>query len=393
MRLSMLLNRDYTPYWKWLAAEFRKTSGTEQLDQSLRRLFQTHEVNEQVSAVEEKGLRADIDADGRGFVHANSSGYIVNSGPLTLTWSRHTSTSSPRAWIKEFSPMSTSISPPSCWKFNGTPGSTDVCETFVIGRNIKATLVLLIVCLTSSIILAQSEKVIVAVDDGYPPYMYGAEEGARGLYPRLIKAVFSRMGVEIDVRALPWKRALDAGERGEVAIGGIYKNKERMAKYDYSEPIFEETLAIYVRKGDAFPFKALEDLEGKTIGINLGWSYGEAFDEARRKGLFKIQEAKTNQANFQKLVHGRTDCLIVDRRAAFHIIRQRSLQNKVEPLKQPATVNHGYIAFAKSGHRKKLLSGFNRALSDLREDGSYEKIVDAFFSDLPRYKARPDPQK
>ena len=114
-------------------------------------------------------------------------------------------------------------------------------------------------------------------------------------------------------------------------------------------------------------------------GINLGWSYGEAFDEARRKGLLKIEEAKTNQANFQKLVAGRTDCLIVDRRAALHIIGQRNLQNKVGPLKQPAAVNYGYIAFAKSGDRKKLLSGFNRALSDLRADGSYEKIVDAFF--------------
>jgi polar amino acid transport system substrate-binding protein len=161
--------------------------------------------------------------------------------------------------------------------------------------------VLLIVSLSSTIILAQSEKVVVAVDNGYPPYMYGTEKGAKGLYPRQIKAIFSRLGVEVDVQALPWKRALKSGEEGKAAVGGIYKNKKRLEIYDYSQPIFEETLAIYVRKGNAFPFKDLSDLKGKNIGINRGWSYGEAFDKARKEGLFKVQEANTNQANLQKL--------------------------------------------------------------------------------------------
>ena len=53
MRLSMLLNRDYTPYWKWLAAEFRKTSGTGQLDASLQRLFATPDISEQAAVVQE----------------------------------------------------------------------------------------------------------------------------------------------------------------------------------------------------------------------------------------------------------------------------------------------------------------------------------------------------
>ena len=96
-------------------------------------------------------------------------------------------------------------------------------------------LVLLMVSLSSTIILAQSEKVVVAVDNGYPPYMSGTKKDVKGLYPRQIKAIFSRIGVEVDVQAMPWKRALKAGEEGRAAVGGIYKNKKRLEIYDYTQ--------------------------------------------------------------------------------------------------------------------------------------------------------------
>ncbi len=253
----------------------------------------------------------------------------------------------------------------------------------MIKEILRGMLVLLMVSLSSTTVPAQSEKVIVAVDNGYPPYMYGTKENAKGLYPEQIKAVFSRIGVEVDVQALPWKRALRAGEEGTAAVGGIYKNKKRLKIYDYSQPIFEETLAIYVSKGAAFPFRELSDLEGKNIGINRGWSYGEAFDNARKEDLFRVQEANTNQANFQKLVSKRIDCFIVDQLAASQIIRRKNLRDKVEKLEQPAAINKAYIVFSKSMKKKELLFRFNRALSEMKEDGSYEKIVKDFITESP----------
>ena len=51
MRLVLLLSQDYTPYWKWLAAEFRKDSAAQELDKSLRRLLETHDIRDQAGAV------------------------------------------------------------------------------------------------------------------------------------------------------------------------------------------------------------------------------------------------------------------------------------------------------------------------------------------------------
>lgn len=51
MRLSLLLARDYTPYWKWLAAEFRKLPDVEGLDIALRHISVTQDIDLQAERV------------------------------------------------------------------------------------------------------------------------------------------------------------------------------------------------------------------------------------------------------------------------------------------------------------------------------------------------------
>ena len=51
MRLSLLLARDYSPYWKWLAAEFRKLSDVEPLDSWLIELAEAQDLDTQAEWV------------------------------------------------------------------------------------------------------------------------------------------------------------------------------------------------------------------------------------------------------------------------------------------------------------------------------------------------------
>lgn len=51
MRLSLVLAHEYCPYWKWLAAEFRKLSEVGKLDQWLRQLAATLDIDAQADLV------------------------------------------------------------------------------------------------------------------------------------------------------------------------------------------------------------------------------------------------------------------------------------------------------------------------------------------------------
>ena len=53
MRLLMLLARDYTPYWKWLAAEFRKLPDVVRIDTWLRDLSKSQDIDTQAHLVDQ----------------------------------------------------------------------------------------------------------------------------------------------------------------------------------------------------------------------------------------------------------------------------------------------------------------------------------------------------
>ncbi len=241
---------------------------------------------------------------------------------------------------------------------------------------LQAVVVLYFSILSISSIYADPVKVFV--DEAYPPYMYSRSNVATGLYPDVVAAVFASIGRDTSVSALPWKRALRMGEAGVGGVAGIYKNQERLAIYDYSDPLYEEKLVLYVKKGHAFAYSNLADLKGKSVGLNFGWSYGDAIDSARTSGLFWADDSvKNNVANFRKLIGERIDCFIVDELAARRIISQQGFNGLVEQLDIPVSVNAGYLVFSKALKQKELIDAFNKAMEQLRHEGTYEVIVDS----------------
>ena len=207
--------------------------------------------------------------------------------------------------------------------------------------------------------------------------MFG-KTSAKGLYPEIIRTAFSLSGIPVKVTGYPWKRALSLGREGKVGVGGIYYNLTRTALFDYSDPIYIETLRVWVKIGHKFPFSRVADLSGKRVGLNRGWSYGEVFDSARRAGLFAAEEATDNRANLKKLILGRLDCIIADERSISQITYQRGWGREVESLDPPAAVNSVHLVFAKRAKPSFVLDRFNQGLVKMKENGAYSRIIDEF---------------
>lgn len=215
---------------------------------------------------------------------------------------------------------------------------------------------------------------LIAIDNANPPFMYQEAGQAKGLYPQLLQAVFKRAGIAVEVRAMPWKRALRMGESAEAGIGGIYKTAARLEIFDYSQPIFEEKLIIYARKGAALHFDEISDLYGKRVGVIRGWSYTEALDEAIKNRRIEVTENSSDEANFKMLASGRLDMVIAIELAGQRIIQQLQLGN-MQALEPPLSINSTYLVFAKKAEQQALLQRFDQSLQEMREDGSLDKLV------------------
>lgn len=218
----------------------------------------------------------------------------------------------------------------------------------------------------------------VYVDESNPPFMYSGEGGkALGIYPALIMEMHSRLGQPATIQAVPWKRALDALEQGQGAVGGIYKNEERVKKFDYTDQLFSEELRLYVRAGEGFAYTGLESLKGKTVGVQRGWSYGDAFDAARKSGDIVVEEVSGDAANLDKLLGRRIDVVIAVSQAADMAMASGGMAEKVEMLATPFSVFSSYIAFNKAANKADHIARINDIIKAMHADGSFEKLVRA----------------
>ncbi len=217
-------------------------------------------------------------------------------------------------------------------------------------------------------------QVRIAVDAQNAPFMMARGTEAAGLYPLLLKAAFERMGTPARIEAMPWSRALELIERGDSGVGGIYQNTERLAKYDFSAPIFVERLLLYARRERALAYQGLADLAGLRIGVIRGWSYGDAFDAARRQGRLQVEEVAGDAQNFSKLASGRVDVVVAVEQAGSAQLASGQFPT-IAALPQPLAVNPTHLAFHKSANMKPLLARFDRAMDELRRSGQHERLV------------------
>ena len=225
---------------------------------------------------------------------------------------------------------------------------------------------------------------LIAVDAADAPFMYDADGKAAGLYPMVIAEAYRRIGRDVSIAAIPWKRAVEGADEALNGVGGLYKTASRLEKYDYSDKLFDEVLVIYVRKDHGFDFAKIGDLKGRTIGVIRGWSYGDSFDEARRNGLFTAEETSGDDQNFAILDAGHIDSVIAIREAAETAIANQGWQGRFEALPTPLSSNPSYIAFNKSAGKQNDLRRLDAAIAAMRADGSFDRLIRATFKPSSR---------
>ncbi|KZY67183.1 hypothetical protein A3742_07885 [Oleiphilus sp. HI0071] len=246
----------------------------------------------------------------------------------------------------------------------------------------QQVVLLLVLLVQVSSVFGDHPDLAIFVDNSYPPYMYEPEEkDVAGLYPKLLLEIISGTSVTAEIVAVPWKRALLYGGDGVGAVGGAYKNDKRLKKYDYSAPLYEEKMVIFVNKGQQFEYNDLDDLSGKTIGVNRGWSYGQKFDAAREKELFKVNVRADLSDNFKMLALGRIDCLILDQLSGESYIQHLGLNDKIVALPVPFSLNNSHLIIPKELDMKAFLKEFDASLAKMREAGTYDDIVQQFIQD------------
>lgn len=224
---------------------------------------------------------------------------------------------------------------------------------------------------------------VVAIDASAPPFMYERGGRAAGIYALILQEAFQRVGVEVHIWALPWKRLLAMLDQGSLGAAGVYVNSERLARYDYSAAMYEEVLLLCVPSGSGLTAVDPPSLRGLRVGVHAGWSYGDAFDQARAKGEFLVEEVQSDGQNLLKLAARRMDAAIVNRETAEAFLAARNMGGQVRCLSSPFSVSPTHIVFSKSVGKRALLDRLDEALADMRRDGTLDHLAARAVAETP----------
>jgi polar amino acid transport system substrate-binding protein len=240
--------------------------------------------------------------------------------------------------------------------------------------------------LFSPICAAENTLRFTAVEK-LPPFNFEENGKITGIDLDIFRELSKRVGFRATVELLPFKRIWRALQRGEVDGSlELYFNPKRESFVIYSRtPMRWSVQNIFIRKIDRVKYgtNRIEDLYGKIVGINAGFSVSTEFEKAAREKRFIVEEAKGVIENIKKLDRGRIDCYISNFHIAHYTINKLGLKDKIVALPEPFIPKKGvYFAISKKGKgisdKAGFMKKFNAALEEIHADGTYQKIVDKY---------------
>ena len=143
--------------------------------------------------------------------------------------------------------------------------------------------------------------VTILVDDGYPPFSYEHEGRAKGVYVKVLRAIFARMPqFRVTLRPVPWQRGKLMMERGE-GMGlapAFFHGHDWPYLHPYSLPFYVETIRAALK--EEFGYKNdMQIPRLEKIVLNIGCGAEAVKDSKKAKSA---QEDLTAIAGQQAVV-------------------------------------------------------------------------------------------
>ena len=228
------------------------------------------------------------------------------------------------------------------------------------------------------------KKIIVGLDDSFVPMGFKNEKGEIvGFDIDLARAVAQKLGSEVEFKPINWdSKILDLnGGNIDLIWNGLTITDERKKETEMTKPYLTSHQLIITKTGSSIKAKA--DLKGKIVGSQSESSGEEAVKKTGEDKTFKEFKtyAQYDQA-FMDLDAGRIDAIIADEVLAKYTKKTKETQAKKE-LYNILSDNYGeeeYGIAAKKGNTK-LIEAINKAIEELKADGTYQKIYSKWFKD------------
>ncbi|QJB57618.1 basic amino acid ABC transporter substrate-binding protein [Pseudodesulfovibrio sp. zrk46] len=201
----------------------------------------------------------------------------------------------------------------------------------------------------------------------YPPFESIGDTGERiGFDVDLLNAITEKLGVKINWVTMEFAAIVTAVQSGQVDMGmsGFSVTPERANAVSFSKPYIASGQVLVVRTDSDISSPA--DLKGKKIAVQLGTTGEQQADKIEGASVVKPE---TYNIAFMMLHNKAADAVVADLSVAEEFVKKGTFKRAGEPLSFEE-----FAMISRKGNDD-LLNALNKALEEVKKDGTYDAIV------------------
>lgn len=223
----------------------------------------------------------------------------------------------------------------------------------------------------STVSTVTSGKLTMATNAEFPPYEYYEGEKVVGIDAEVAGLIAEKLGLELEIADVSFESVIPGVQTGKYDLGmaGMTVTEERKKSVNFSDSYATGIQSVIVKEDGSI--KTLDDIKGKKIGVQTTTT-GDLY-ATEDYGEDNVVKYDNGAAAVQALVAGKVDCVIIDNQPAKAYVEA----NKgLKILDTEYTVEDYAICFAKDNDQ--LQTAVNKALNELKADGSIQKVIDKY---------------
>ena len=225
------------------------------------------------------------------------------------------------------------------------------------------------------------EQITVASDISYPPFEFEKNGKPVGFDIDLMNEIAERANLQVEYQNVTFDGIIPGlgNNLYDASISAMTITKDREKKVDFSDPYFNADQSLLVRSDS--PIKTVDDIGDATVGVQIATTGALMAQEFKQQGKIKgeIRTFDTIPEAFSALENGQIQAVINDFPVSAY--RAETGGGSLEVVQTIPTGEQYGIAFPEGSD---LVEPTNKALEEIKKDGTYAKLYEKWFGQKPK---------
>ncbi|HAT57076.1 MAG TPA: basic amino acid ABC transporter substrate-binding protein [Veillonellaceae bacterium] len=222
---------------------------------------------------------------------------------------------------------------------------------------------------------AGQEVIRVGSETTFPPFEFTEGDKYVGFDLDLANAVIKQMGARMEFKSMGFDALIPAVQSGQIdlIVAGMDATPERAKQVAFSDVYFNQSGYVIVVRKDNDQIHDWNDLNGKVVGAQVGT---KPVQIAQDNKAAQVKQFDSNAQSFLELQAKTVDAVIIDRAVGMYYMKKggdQDLQIVGTPKESAGMV------MAMKKNNTQLQSRVNKALAEIKADGTYDKIFEKWF--------------